>query len=69
MHNPKSCNGGKEENDGMLVLRKLPLNIWQCGQCKCNNCRKHMKRRVCSICRYGKDLISGEKLQLCIVDS
>jgi hypothetical protein len=29
---PKNSNGGKEENDGMLVLRKSPLNIrWYPG--------------------------------------
>jgi len=46
MRNPKSGDDGKEENDGMLVLRRSPLNIQQYRPCKCNNRRMYTKHQL-----------------------
>ena len=46
MRNHESGDDGTEENDGMLVLMKSPLNIRRFRPCRCNNCRKYTELQL-----------------------
>ena len=46
MRNPESCNDGKEENVGILVLKIVTVKHPGYGPCSRNNSRKYTERQL-----------------------